>query len=58
VLLLPALLRLGFVVLGRRFGLFLWLVLLAHIFRITLIVFHIADQDDPGGKLGDRRLSY
>jgi hypothetical protein len=52
------LLRLDFVVLSRRFGLFLRLVLLAHILRITFVVFHVADQDDPGGKLGDRRLSY
>jgi hypothetical protein len=56
--LLPALLRLDFVVLSRRFDLFLRLVLLAHILRIAFVAFHVADQNDPGGKLGDRRLSY
>ena len=41
-----------------RFGLFFGLVLLVRIRSITFLVFHVADQGDPGGKLGDCRLSY
>jgi hypothetical protein len=52
------LLRLYYVVFSGRFGLILGLALLVRILGITFLVFHVADQGDLGGKLGDPRLLY